>query len=74
MTSSSERTVLDAQCSVCKRDGKGTYETTFKCTNCALEGVMVHSLTHEKSYDEECPRCGCRKARAGAYIVEATNA
>jgi predicted Zn-ribbon and HTH transcriptional regulator len=62
-------TEIDATCSVCQKEGNGTYRTEAECLNCGWKGTAVHSITHEKGdQTEDCPRCGCQRIYMGAFL------
>ena len=50
---------IDATCSECVRDRKGTYDVPAACINCGWLGSVRQSRGHA-GYRWECPRCGCR--------------
>lgn len=66
-----EPETIDATCSACNEDGKGTYRTESRCVNCKWMGETLHSLGHEaRDRQEVCPRCECRRTiYHGAYVA-----
>lgn len=59
---------LDCRCDHKRCEGEGEYRTTFRCLNCGLEGIAVHTQGHKTgdSGNEACPRCGCSDSWGGA--------
>lgn len=65
--------VIDRTCGHGICEHRGTYVVKARCTNCAWEGRLRTTKGHqayEMASRAECPRCGCRAIKTGAFVEE----
>jgi predicted Zn-ribbon and HTH transcriptional regulator len=63
--------IIDRTCrhGICEH--RGQYVVEARCTNCGWDGRLRTTMGHEAwkmANRAECPRCGCRSIKAGAFV------
>jgi hypothetical protein len=47
---------------------RGAYVVTARCDNCAWEGNVVVSRSHENPRRDRCPRCCCQRLNGHEFV------